>query len=107
MKLLFSEQFGTNTFYWYQTKANNIEELNEQLETIKSICHENEDKGEVQFYFYTQEIHQDAIGDEVRTTLMLRCINNVYEYNLNVADSVMATKAEAIKELKTKLEKIL
>lgn len=107
MKLLFNEQFGTSTFYWYQLNVSNVEELNKQLEAIINTCHGNKDKEEVQFYFYTQEVHQDAIGDRVRTTLMIRRVNDVYEYNLNVADSVMATKAETIMRLKNALDDLL
>lgn len=103
MKLLFNEQHGTTNFFWYQTGAETLSDLEGKIKEI-SLCVNEDIKMETCYYFYTNIINTDALNDNVRTAIYVqKKLNGDINMNFNIADSQMAMVMDRIVKIKNEL----
>ncbi|EKN70944.1 hypothetical protein BABA_03744 [Neobacillus bataviensis LMG 21833] len=62
---------------------------------------------ETNWYFYGSTITQDAIGDKIRPTIMVRERSNEFLTNFNISDHDFAVNFDAILSFKADFEKRL
>ena len=59
------------------------------------------------WYFYGSVVTQDAIGENIRSSIMVRERNGEFVTNFNISDCDFALNIDAILSFKTKFEKRL
>ena len=59
---------------------------------------------ETHWIFYSNRVDNDAIGDKVRFTILIRLKNGKYYCNINVSDYIFATSSEEIIKIKNVIE---
>lgn len=90
-------------FSWYMIECDVFVELKSAIADIKVVVEENK-LANSQLYFYTKIINGDAIGDKVRTTIMVAIDFDLnVTVNVNTADSMMAQHLGYFIELKNDL----
>ncbi len=62
---------------------------------------------ETNWYFYGDAVVQDAIGDNIRSTIMVRERSGVFVTNFNISDHDFAVNIDAILSFKADFEKRL
>lgn len=62
---------------------------------------------ETNWYFYGSTVTQDAIGDSIRPTIMVRKKSDVFITNFNISDYDFAVNIDAILSFKMDFEKRL
>ena len=63
-------------------------------------AHEETHATEMQWVFYTPVVMEDAMGDAVRFSIMLRLRNGVYTGSFNMSDYYFASSFDEIEQLK-------
>lgn len=59
---------------------------------------------ETHWIFYSRRIDEDAIGDKVRFSILVRMKNGIYSCNINVSDYIFATSFDEIINIKNIIE---
>lgn len=62
---------------------------------------------ETNWIFYTSRVNDDAIGDKVRFSILVRLKNGRYSCNINVNDYIFVTSFDEIIKIKDIIETIL
>lgn len=112
MKKIFDEQHPhEEAIYrtiWYSETS---KELTQSLQ--KEICTQVEkdlliplEKGNylTHWIFYFDERSEDALGEQVRSSLMIREQGGIYTLNYNMSDFEFVTQLEAVNSFKQELE---
>lgn len=127
MKVLFDEthtlndenRTSRNIWYGYADisvdgEYGKVIELNEDFmddlcELIKNDLSKNAANAptETNWYFYGSTVTQDAIGDSIRPTIMVRKKSDDFITNFNISDYDFAVNIEAILSFKVDFEKRL
>ena len=127
MKILFDETYTSNDGkrasrnIWYRDadisvdgeygKTINLNEdfMNNLCEIIKNDLSKNAANGptETNWYFYGRDVTKDAIGDNIRPTIMVRERSDEFITNFNISDHDFAVNIDAILLFKADLEKRL
>ena len=127
MKILFDETFTSNDGkqksrnIWYGYADISVEgmygksiklteDFMDQLcEIIKKDLSTNKGNAptETNWYFYGSAVTQDAIGDNIRPTIMVREKSGMFITNFNISDHDFAVNIDAILLFKANLEKRL
>ena len=82
--------------------------MNTLCEIIKNdLLTSDNTPDETNWYFYGSTVTQDAIGDNIRPSIMVREKNKEFIINFNISDCDFALKIDAILSFKTKFEKRL
>ena len=116
MKKLFDEthEYGTDDYrrtlwYGYFDKLFDIESIDQYVQLIKNTEPEPLQKTitETHWIFYGAKPEEDAIGDKVRPTVMVRKKSGVFLVNCNLSDCDFAANLDTIYMFKKELEKKL
>ena len=127
MKILFDETYTSNDGkrasrnIWYRDadisvdgeygKTINLNEdfMNNLCEIIKNDLSTNavNTPTETNWYFYGSAVTKDAIGDNIRPTIMVRERSDEFITNFNISDHDFAVNIDAILLFKADLEKRL
>ena len=76
-------------------------------EIVKNDLSQNNTSTETNWYFYGSAVTQDAIGDSIRPTIMIRERSGTFITNFNISDHDFAVNIDAILSFKDDLEKRL
>ncbi|GIN59834.1 hypothetical protein J8TS2_41530 [Lederbergia ruris] len=128
MRALFDETFTSNDgkrssrniWYGYADISvdgeygKNINLTEEFMDTLYDIIKNDLSKNaaanaptETNWYFYGSSVTQDAIGDNIRPTIMVRERSGEFVTNFNISDHDFAVNIDAILSFKTDFEKRL
>jgi len=125
MKILFDETYDSNDGkqtsrnIWYgyadiyvDSEYGKDIRLNESLmnnlcEIIKNDLSKNAAPTETNWYFYGSAVNQDAIGDNIRPSIMIRERSGDFITNFNISDQDFAVNIDAILLFKADFEKRL
>jgi hypothetical protein len=127
MKVLFDETYASNDGkqssrnIWYgyanitvEGEYGKVISLNEDLmdhlyEIVKNDLSKNNPHTptETNWYFYGDSVTQDAIGDNIRPTIMVREKSGEFITNFNISDHDFAVNIDAILSFKKDFEKRL
>ena len=125
MKILFDETYASNDGkqasrnIWYgdadiyvNGEYGKVIRLNESLmnslcEIIKNDLSKNAAPTETNWYFYGSAVTQDDIGDNSRSTIMVRERSGEFIANFNISDQDFALNIDAILLFKADFEKRL
>jgi hypothetical protein len=127
MKVLFDETYASNDGkqssrnIWYgyaditvDGEYGKVISLNEDLmarlcEIVKNDLSKNKPQTptETNWYFYGDAVTQDAIGDNIRPTIMVREKSGEFITNFNISDHDFAVNIDAILSFKKDFEKRL
>ena len=127
MKILFDETFTStdgkqtsrNIWYGYAEISvdgeygKNIELTNNLMDSLCEIIKNDLSKNtsdtptETNWYFYGSTVTQDAIGDKIRPTIMVREKSGEFITNFNISDHDFAVNIDAILLFKQDFEKRL
>ncbi|MGX7417853.1 hypothetical protein ACWOFR_03505 [Carnobacterium gallinarum] len=111
MKKLFDETFthedGASRTIWYGYLQDELNEivLDELTEIVKSdLKEETADNTITSWIFYFEAKNEDAIGDSVRQSIMIREKEQAYSVNVNMSDFGFVTKFDELSKVKELLE---
>lgn len=125
MEILFDETFPTNDGkrtsrnIWYGYANISVDGeygkdiklgddfMDTLCQTIKKDLSSGDAATETNWYFYGDAIAQDAIGDSVRSTIMVRERDGEFVTNFNISDHDFALSIDAILSFKKDFERRL
>ncbi|WP_086315330.1 hypothetical protein A5821_002780 [Enterococcus sp. 7F3_DIV0205] len=111
MKQLFDETYAENRTLWY-AYFKDIEQMG-LIGTISQIIQKDlqasKDVSATSWIFYREELQKDALEEEVRSSIMVRFVDERYYVQYNMSDFEFVTQQDSIsiwlKRLKENLEK--
>jgi hypothetical protein len=62
---------------------------------------------ETHWIFYSSRVDEDAIGDKVRFSILVRLKNGIYSCNINASDYIFTTSFDEIIKIKNTVEESL
>ena len=132
MKKLFDETYEYNRTIWYlfEEDDNSINyifsEPNEYggrviipsnysilVDSLKGLMDDDlkdnieKEKVETHWIFYSSRIDDDAIGDKVRFSILVRLKEGIYSCNINVSDYLFSTSFDEIVKIRNIIEATL
>lgn len=87
----------------YSQLANCIKELIEE-----DIRNTSEKKAtEIHWILYTSTMNEDAVGDKVRFSILIRLKDGIYSCNINISDYIFVTSFDEVVKIKDMIESSL
>lgn len=109
MKQLFDETFSKNRTLWYGY-FKDLEQA-DLIEKIKQIVQKDlETPNQVEatsWIFYREDIQKDALGEQIRSSIMVRFADGQYETQYNMSDFEFVVQRSVISAWLDHLEKQL
>lgn len=105
--------YGFADVYVDEEYGKDIQLGEDLMEELRSIIKNNLSETftpaptETHWYFYGKETAQDAIGDNIRPTIMVREKDGLFTINFNISDHDFAVNIDKILLFKENLEKCL
>lgn len=132
MKKLFDETYEYNRTIWYLSEEDDnsvnyiFSEPNEYggrviipsnysilVDSLKGLMDDDlkdnieKEKMETHWIFYSSRIDDDAIGDKVRFSILVRLKEGIYSCNINVSDYLFSTSFDEIIKIRNIIEATL
>jgi hypothetical protein len=132
LKKLFDETYEYNRTIWYLLEEDNnfinyiFSEPNEYggrvitpsdysilVDSLKGLMDDDlkenveKEKMETHWIFYSSRIDDDAIGDKVRFSILVRLKEGIYSCNINVSDYLFSTSFDEIIKIRNIIEATL